>query len=240
MYHVQFIGMNALEREQFLLESGQYDFYNLFLVTKGSFSFNGETVLPGDVAIFAPHTPFERHVLTPVCFLSIHISTPDPLPCGILHFRDRARVLSTAALMESAASSPTARDTLSHLLTDLFLQYFIESHSQEEATPRSAIVAKAKEVLDAEHTCDIAALSHHLGVSHSYLIRLFRRELGQTPQGYLISKRIALARALLCDTTLTIREIAERCGFDNVYYFGNTFKKHTTLSPGKFREIYRT
>ena len=142
--------------------------------------------------------------------------------------------------MEAAAPSPTARDMLSHLLSDLFLQHFIESHFQKESTPCSAIVAKAKEVLDTGKATDIAALSRRLGVSHSYLIRLFRRELGQTPQGYLIGKRIALARTLLCDTALTIREIAERCGFENVYYFGNTFKKHTTLSPGKFREIYRT
>ena len=47
MYHVQFIGMNALEREHFLVEFGEYDFYNLFLLTEGSFSFNAETVLPG-------------------------------------------------------------------------------------------------------------------------------------------------------------------------------------------------
>ena len=239
MYPVRFIGMNALSRERFLVESGEYDFHNLFLVAEGSFFLNGETVLPGDVAVFAPHVPFFRRVLTPIRFLSIHFAADATLPCGILRFRDRARVLSTAELLKAAAAAPDAQLLRSHLLADLFAQHAVEALRPLREAAHSPIVSRALAALDADEAPDIATLAHGLGISHSYLIRLFRRELGQTPQGYLIAQRIARARALLCDTALELCEIAQRCGFDNVYYFGNAFKKHTGLSPGKFREIYR-
>ena len=48
---------------------------------------------------------------------------------------------------------------------------------------------------------------------------------------------LPMAKTLLSDTDIYIRDIAFRCGFENEYYFSNFFKKHTSYSPSAFRKL---
>lgn len=54
---------------------------------------------------------------------------------------------------------------------------------------------------------------------------------------YLIKLRIKIASILLKDTSLNIAEIMEHVGFENISHFGRMFRKHTGLSPSKFRRL---
>jgi AraC family L-rhamnose operon regulatory protein RhaS len=55
---------------------------------------------------------------------------------------------------------------------------------------------------------------------------------------YLIDYRINLASTFLRDTLIPISEIIERVGFNDIAHFGRTFKKHTGMSPSKYRNKY--
>ncbi len=44
---------------------------------------------------------------------------------------------------------------------------------------------------------------------------------------------------LLLNSTLNITQIAEKCGYDNVYSLSRYFKKETDISPNQFRRKYR-
>ena len=59
----------------------------------------------------------------------------------------------------------------------------------------------------------IENLAELLGVSSSYFNRLFVKETGLTPLGYLNHLRIAHAALLLSDTILSVDEVAKKCGF---------------------------
>ena len=37
-------------------------------------------------------------------------------------------------------------------------------------------------------------------------------------------------------TSYSVAEIARRCGFENTYYFSNTFKKHQGCAPSAYRK----
>ena len=52
-----------------------------------------------------------------------------------------------------------------------------------------------------------------------------------TLQKYHCQMRMERAARLLQQTDLTITQISERLGFDEVFYFINVFKKHMNLSP---------
>lgn len=49
------------------------------------------------------------------------------------------------------------------------------------------------------------------------------------------STRIMAAKELLMNTELSIREISEKTGFSNQYYFSACFKKITGMAPTGFR-----
>lgn len=72
------------------------------------------------------------------------------------------------------------------------------------------------------------------GYSPSYFKKWFLNKVGCSPIQYVNSVRIERAKELIKTNMYYIGEIAEECGFDNVYYFSNVFKKHTGVSPSKY------
>ncbi len=75
-----------------------------------------------------------------------------------------------------------------------------------------------------------------LGISVSYMSLLFKKDKDTTFVKYLTKVRIEKAQELLKLTGDRIVEIAEQCGFNDVYYFSHCFKKYMGVSPKKYRE----
>ena len=48
--------------------------------------------------------------------------------------------------------------------------------------------------------------------------------------------RIDAACQLLKTTTLSLKDISEKCGYANQYYFSTTFKKKKSKTPSAYRE----
>ena len=80
---------------------------------------------------------------------------------------------------------------------------------------------------------DLAAVA---AVSPSYLIRLFKRQMGTTPHDYLLRHRISHAKELLAETTLTSATIAQRTGFASESNFSYRFKQMVGQSPRAYRQ----
>jgi AraC-like DNA-binding protein len=64
---------------------------------------------------------------------------------------------------------------------------------------------------------------------------VFRRHTGRPFSGFLAGMRLALARKLLRDLTLSIGEVASRAGFQDNSYFARRFKKDTGMTPTQWR-----
>lgn len=82
---------------------------------------------------------------------------------------------------------------------------------------------------------DVAALARFAGVSPSYLVRLFRRHYGLTVSAYIRRRRIELARALLANTDLPIREIAAQAGIPDLQHFNKIVRRVCGESPRRLR-----
>jgi YesN/AraC family two-component response regulator len=82
--------------------------------------------------------------------------------------------------------------------------------------------------------CELMA--NHVNMNSSYFSRLFKQEVGVSFSEYLINKRIERATDLLINTNLTIEEIAQAVGIENVSYFYRIYKKVTGKTPREIRE----
>ena len=82
----------------------------------------------------------------------------------------------------------------------------------------------------------LETLAQIAGLSPTGLIWKFDRQLKTTPMQYLISLRMQLAKQLLLESDLTVTQIAEQCGYGDVYYFSNAFRQHTGINPTAFRK----
>ncbi|MEE0932140.1 MAG: AraC family transcriptional regulator [Clostridium sp.] len=81
----------------------------------------------------------------------------------------------------------------------------------------------------------ISEVANSLGVSQTYLTRLFKRELKMTFADYLTNVRIKNAIILMRDPSLELYEIAELIGYSTQHYFSNVFKKHIGISPKDYK-----
>lgn len=82
---------------------------------------------------------------------------------------------------------------------------------------------------------DVAA---RFGYSPRHLTLRFRERTGTSPIDYLIGIRLERARELLTRTSASLPDIAAAVGYADVYYFGRLFRKHTGLSPIRYRTLH--
>ncbi len=72
-------------------------------------------------------------------------------------------------------------------------------------------------------------------VSHQHLCRMFKEALGMRPMEYINGVRIEMAKSLLIYSDFSVREVGEKCGFQNTNYFGRVFKAHEHMTPLEYR-----
>jgi AraC-like DNA-binding protein len=80
---------------------------------------------------------------------------------------------------------------------------------------------------------ELAAEAH---VSRSSLSALFRRLVGVSPMAYLARWRLLLAARILRDEGLSIRDAADRVGYEAEAAFSRAFKRQFGIAPGTYRE----
>jgi AraC-like DNA-binding protein len=81
-----------------------------------------------------------------------------------------------------------------------------------------------------------ADLERASGLGSSQLHALFRELTGYSPMEYLRRLRIELARELLADPSLSIKEVAARAGFSEPNHFSRVFSRIDGVPPTAFRE----
>jgi YesN/AraC family two-component response regulator len=82
-------------------------------------------------------------------------------------------------------------------------------------------------------------LSETIGVSKSYLSRVFKIEMGISLWDYLNRFRNQKAKELLLLTDVSITEIAAEVGYDDVGYFSRVFREIIGCSPRGYRQQAR-
>ena len=79
---------------------------------------------------------------------------------------------------------------------------------------------------------DMAAV---VGYSPDHFARLFRQTFRVSPHQYLLGRRIERAKAMLRDRSVAIATIAVACGFSSQSHLNAVFKRHTGVTPGRYR-----
>lgn len=79
-------------------------------------------------------------------------------------------------------------------------------------------------------------LANQIHISKYYFLHEFKNVTGFTISQVKNILRCSQAKKLLADTSLSINEISEKCGFNNYSYFYTSFKKEIGVSPSEYRQ----
>ena len=123
---------------------------------------------------------------------------------------------------------------------EIWLQALITEYQNKPPTSAGAYSLKIDELCrmfqqHPQKQYDISELARHFSLTTDHFIRIFKQERGVTPYAYLQHCRLETAKTLLRMSTLSITDIANACGFSDIYNFSRFFQSKTGISPRKFR-----
>lgn len=79
----------------------------------------------------------------------------------------------------------------------------------------------------------VASVAH---MSPSAFSRFFKQHTGTTFQSFLNNHRIGIACRLLAERSLSVTDVAMRCGFSSTTSFNRCFRRLKNVSPSQFRQ----
>lgn len=133
-------------------------------------------------------------------------------------------------------SNLRARAAFLNILSWYFEHISLDDITIEESPVEklNAVVAFMENNLDKEISIEEMAEIVHF--HPNYFIKFFRNHMDCSPVQYVNRLKVEKAKQLLKSTNLSIRNIAEKTGFNEAGYFSRTFKKYTGHTPREFRK----
>ena len=169
----------------------------------------------------------------------LHVS-PDATPADAWL---ASTIRHTAA--EALHGLPGSRNMLPRL-TELMFVEILRKHmvrlSANEigwfAAFKDSVAGAALRRLHAEplREWSVERLASDIGVSRTVLGKRFKHFLGQPPMQYLAGWRLQLAAQQMKSSSLPMKSIADRSGYESEPAFNRAFKRHFGLPPGAWRK----
>jgi YesN/AraC family two-component response regulator len=121
---------------------------------------------------------------------------------------------------------------------DVF-QYVSTSLEDKKNTRHDEVVNRIIAIIREKYMVQelsLDGIAEDMGLSATYIGRLFKKHTLNTILNYIIEVRMEKARELLTTTGLAVGDIAESTGFSNSPYFYKAFKKINGVTPVDFRK----
>lgn len=87
-----------------------------------------------------------------------------------------------------------------------------------------------------QNNITVASIADSCKIHRNYLCKIFRDQLGVSPQEFLITYRMNKAVQLLKTTSLSIKDIGNAVGYPNQLHFSRAFKNVYGISPSQWRK----
>lgn len=238
-----------------------HEFYELEIILsgKGYQNLNGSVypLQPGTVYLL---TPIDFHAIIPeeslvllnlsfaTCMVSSEIQTLliNERFDWCIQASDQQR--QTLELLVDMLSKECASETLFSFkarrnLLELILFDFIRSRKGNKLSSYSqSKISESLQYLFSHFTENItlSEVASQCGYTPNHFSKIFRETCGTPFQDFLAAMRINYAKMLLLSTSLSITEIAEKCGFASTSGFFRRFHQSCGCTPISFRKENNT
>lgn len=128
-------------------------------------------------------------------------------------------------------------DTFS--INNLYQELRVELNKLTNISP---LAKKTLEYIRGNYTdknLSLNEIAQQLHVTSVYLSRIIKKELGFSYVQIITSLRVKAAKHYLKTSHQSVKEIAEKCGYDSQHYFSSAFKKSVNMSPKQYRDYIK-
>lgn len=257
--HIYYIGHNHTHDMDFKIHrpNGSGDYLVLLIKSPATFKLNGELIhtTSNTFFLYDKNTPqYYEAYLEPFSndwfhfeltqdemsfFKQLHIPFEQPLILTDFPFFS---LLIKLMSHEFYGNSSYKLEVLNHYLQLFFIK--ISEAYQTTFTNQHALRSNQLNLLRSKiythpyNKWSIEGLAHEITLSPSYFQRLYKKTFGISCLNDIINARIEHAKFSLTQTDLSIKNIAQICGYENDVHFMRQFKNLTNLTPSQYRKRY--
>ncbi|WP_254450198.1 AraC family transcriptional regulator [Cohnella herbarum] len=140
------------------------------------------------------------------------------------------------ALCEELYRTSRSEDELSRFKCQIDFQsllYFIQLNSRIRQVSTDSALEQVKKYVEEQYTepLTVHQLAHMAELSSNYFVDLFKKRFGRSVMDYVAELRLQEAKRLLSLREWKLRDIANRVGYGDEFYFSRKFKKQYGISP---------
>ncbi len=178
--------------------------------------------------------------ISPSLCVDVFFETEDPMPTEAVSLRnmDSLKPLFEKIYQVWNAKHPGYYTACMSILYEIIQKIQRYNHRQYAGNTAEKIRPSLEYMMEhfSQPGFDFQEMGKASGLSYDYFKELFVKEYGMPPVRYLTHLRLNKAKELLRTGRYSVTEVAWLCGYDNVYYFSNVFKKHMGISPKQYGE----
>ncbi|UKT62446.1 AraC family transcriptional regulator [Pedobacter mucosus] len=143
------------------------------------------------------------------------------------------RICSERTKEKDVLADLTLKELLVRIMQSQNLKTINSESSDLNHNPLAFVLKYIKANLNSK--ISINNLSDKACMSKATFYRLFKRELGISPNDFIISEKIAKAKILLAQPSAKVASISYELGFGDANYFIRAFKKVVGITPGAYQ-----
>lgn len=139
-------------------------------------------------------------------------------------------------LQEKVLSSMTFAEVKEAILS--YYRILLADINSKSRTGRRTVIEQVKAYIRENYMEDLSVndLAAIACVSSGYFSHMFKAEIGRSYKSYLVDVRMNAALDLLLSSDMSIYEIAEKTGYNNVRNFTEAFRKKFGSSPTAYKK----
>ena len=232
----------------------QFDTVNFSLILNGSGEFHRKgriwkveapcviTQWPGEYLEYGPSEPHEFWTELYLVY-SLELM-PRFMQCGFVEESRPVWPISNPSalrpLLEELARCLATKEKsarIDRIAERLILETFLPPHVSD-----SSLISKALEAIQTnwQSPPDLETLAGRCNMSVSTFQRRWNESMGITPARYALGLKLQEACRLLIETSDSISEVANACGFDDEFYFSRCFRRQFGSPPRNYRKEHLT
>lgn len=122
-----------------------------------------------------------------------------------------------------------------------YISDLIENFEKKKETKEQKPITEAKKYIQ-EHYQEplkLEDVSKHIGFNATYFSSVFKKETGKNFLDYVTELRMNKAKQLLCSGEMSVNDVAEAVGYQDLKYFSRLFKKNAGISPSDYKKMYQ-
>ncbi len=218
-------------------------YYDLTFVLKGSmhYTVNGKSYVlnENDAILLPPGSKRQRaEGIQKVHYVSFNFQTfPEcelPVPIFLENIitqdiRKLIAVFSQQHISPLYHSKEKLFNVLNYILFEILDAVDLKSNHPE--------VKKIRKFIDENVSKKITLqmLGDHVHLSKEYVAYIFKKNVGKTVIEYVNERKMMLAKNMIKNEKMSLKDVAENLGYENYGYFSRVFKKHFNTTPIQFK-----